>query len=90
MVGKINLSREDLFDAIRMGVREGIVDIGTDWGRKDIPHEIVYEAIKVGVRQAIWDMITNATQMPCGDFYDTVKDGVREAIENLAPPISGE
>jgi hypothetical protein len=33
------------------------------------------------VHDAIWHMITNANDMPCHDFYDTVKDGVAEGIE---------
>jgi hypothetical protein len=26
-------------------------------------------------------MITSGTQMPCADFYDTVRDAVKEAIK---------
>jgi hypothetical protein len=33
-------------------------------------------AIRAGVHDAMWKMITNATQAPCADFYDAVKDGV--------------
>jgi hypothetical protein len=36
-----------------------------------------------GVNDAVWRMITNATQMPCLDFYDTVKEGVAKGIEEL-------
>ena len=40
-------------------------------------------AIRDGVADAVWRMITNATDMPCADFYDFVKDGVAEGIERL-------
>ena len=41
------------------------------------------EAVTEGVRRAFWDMITNATQAPCADFFDSVKDGVKEAVERM-------
>jgi hypothetical protein len=28
-------------------------------------------------------MITNATMMPCHDFYDTIKEGVTKALTKL-------
>ena len=28
----------------------------------------------------MWQMITNATSMPCHDFFDTVKDGVAQGM----------
>jgi hypothetical protein len=39
----------------------------------------VYQAIRDGVHDAMWQMITNATHMPCHDFYDTLKDAVEKA-----------
>ena len=44
----------------------------------------VYEAIAEGVDRAIWRMITNATDMPCRDFYDTVEKATREAFEKVS------
>jgi hypothetical protein len=41
------------------------------------------EAITEGVRRAFWDMITNATGAPCADFFDSVKAGVKEAVEGM-------
>jgi hypothetical protein len=46
-----------------------------------VSKEELLGAIRDGVHDAIWHMITNATDMPCHDFYDTVKDGVAEGIE---------
>ena len=40
-------------------------------------------AIRDGVADAMWRMITNATDVPCADFYDFVKDGVAQGIERL-------
>lgn len=47
---------------------------------KHLDNDRVYEAIAEGVERAIWRMITNATDMPCHDFYDTVGDAVERAM----------
>jgi hypothetical protein len=39
------------------------------------------DAIREGVRAAMWDMITNATSMPCADFYATLEEGIAIGIE---------
>jgi hypothetical protein len=39
-----------------------------------------YEAVADGVERAMWRMITNATQMPCEDFYDTIKEAAEKAL----------
>lgn len=33
-------------------------------------------AVSDGVRAAVWDIATNATDMPCADFYEAIKGGV--------------
>jgi len=43
----------------------------------------IYEAIAEGVDRAIWRMITNATGMPCHDFYLTIEKAAREAFEKV-------
>lgn len=43
----------------------------------------VLEAITEGVDRAVWRMITNATDMPCADFYHHVQKGVEKALEGL-------
>lgn len=53
--------------------------------RKDL-----IEAITEGVRRAMWDIATNATQMPCHDFYASIQDGVRDGIERLGPGGGGD
>lgn len=40
----------------------------------------VVDAFSKGTKDAIWQMITNATDTPCQDFYDAVTKGVKEAI----------
>jgi len=50
-----------------------------------LPIEVddIKEAIYRGVYDAMWQMITGATDMPCHDFYDTIKDAIKESIEKL-------
>jgi hypothetical protein len=58
-----------------------------------ITTEQFLEAVRQGVYDAVWQMITNNTDMPCADFYDTVKEavkeGTQEGIEN-AMPFTGD
>jgi hypothetical protein len=82
---KMDLDREDMMEAVSEGVRRGIVDIGSSHGQFDIPHELLYEAIRQGMADAIWRVATNATQMPCADFYDTIKEGVEKAMARFTP-----
>src|SRR4051812_24928940 len=51
----------------------------------EVTKQELLDAIRAGVRDALWEMITNATSTPCGDFYDTVRDGVETAIGNSMP-----
>jgi len=46
---------------------------------------VLYHAIKDGVEAAMWRMITNATDMPCSDFFVTIKQGVANAIHTNTP-----
>jgi len=50
-----------------------------------LTEEQIMDAISEGVRRAIWGIATNATGMPCHDFYAHIKDGVREAMSGGAP-----
>jgi hypothetical protein len=49
-----------------------------------ISKEELLGAIREGVHDAMWRMITNATQMPCADFFASVEDGVAAGIERAA------
>jgi hypothetical protein len=81
----LGLSPEDLKDAIAKGVRRALMDV-LDAGRdRDAANRALMEAIRGGVHDAIWHVATNATGMPSADFYDSVKDGVKEAMERLKP-----
>ena len=56
---------------------------------KNIPNvkldpDKVYEAIAEGVDRAIWRMISNATDMPCHDFYATIEKAAKEAFEKVS------
>jgi len=45
--------------------------------------EEVLEAVTEGARKAIWDVATYATDMPCSDFYASIKGGVEDAISEM-------
>lgn len=48
---------------------------------EDLDEERVYKAIYEGVKDAFWQLMTNATDAPCSDFYHHIKEGVKEALE---------
>lgn len=49
-------------------------------GVPKITEDDLREAIAEGVYRAFWQMITNATDAPCADFYDAVERGVEKAM----------
>lgn len=49
----------------------------------DITKQEYIEAIKEGVARGIFRIASNATDMPCADFYDSIKKGVENAIGYL-------
>ena len=79
----MELEQEDMMEAVSDGVRLGIIELGTSHGRFDVPHELMFEAIRQGVADAIWRVATNATDAPCKDFYDTIKEGVTAGVARL-------
>ena len=52
----------------------------------DLTKNELIEAVALGVQRAIWQIATNATSMPCADFYDAIArgcaKGVGDASEN--------
>ena len=48
--------------AVSGGVRDGIIALGSDHGRLDIPHEIIHDAIRQGVRDAILQIVEAAAR----------------------------
>jgi hypothetical protein len=50
--------------------------------RNNITNEQILNAIREGVRDAFWQMMTNATDAPCQDFYAAIEQGVENAMEN--------
>jgi hypothetical protein len=48
-----------------------------------ISKQELLNAIRGGVHDAVRRMITNATDIPCAVFYDTLKEGVAMGIEEL-------
>lgn len=55
-----------------------------------ISKEELLDAIREGVHDAVWRMITNATSMPCHDFYDMVKEGVAMGIKEAGASACGD
>jgi len=47
----------------------------------DLTTEQVMKAISIGVERAIYDVARNATDMPCSDFYESIKKVIKEAIK---------
>lgn len=46
-----------------------------------IPKADVLSAMTEGVKSAIWDVASNSTDMPCNDFYEAIKAGVKSGVE---------
>jgi len=65
---------ERFYEAVRQGVADAIKDLA---GGRDF-----YKAVSQGVSDAIWRVATNATDMPCADFYDFIKQGIVEALKD--------
>ena len=79
------LSNEDMFDAFKLGVKEAIMEMteSGDGYNGPIRTEQFMDAIRNGVKDAIWGIATNATSAPCADFYDSIKEGVEQAMEHV-------
>jgi len=44
----------------------------------ELTSEQLMKAISQGVYLAIWHIANNATHAPCADFYESIKQGVKE------------
>jgi hypothetical protein len=51
--------------------------------KPELTKQEMMEAITLGVYRAFWQMITNATDMPCDDFYAAVQNGVQKAMSEI-------
>jgi hypothetical protein len=56
----------------------------------DVTSRQFLDAVREGVHDAEWQMITNATMMPCADFFDTIKDAVKEAVSEAVATVDIE
>ena len=56
----------------------------------DLDKQEIYNAITEGVDRAMWRMITNATDMPCHDFYDTIKDAAEKAFSSCVVSVEDD
>lgn len=48
-----------------------------------IKREDIIRAIETGVENAFWRMITNSTNYPCADFYDSMEKGIEKALSKI-------
>lgn len=78
-----DLDREDMMEAVAEGVRQAFSDALATGGSDVLPRDLLHDAIRRGVADAVWRVATNATDAPCADFYDSIKDG---ASYGYAPP----
>lgn len=73
------LDADEIYDAVRQGVYEAFMEF-----MRQRSHNVIegdYDPLFEGVRAGIWQVATNATDMPCSDFYDSIQKGVAEAIK---------
>lgn len=89
------LDLDEVLDSIAEGVRRAFPEITHDFfsdaieggvtqALPDMDGVRLYRAISDGIENAMWRMITNATQMPCADFYEAVTNGIAKGIEEAA------
>lgn len=57
---------------------------------KGMSGEEMYKAVRDGVYGAIWQMITNATDDPCQDFYYTIGKAVEKAVDSAVGSVDLE
>lgn len=77
------LDRDDMMVAVTNGVKEAILTMtesGDGYSGKIIRDPFL-NAVESGVYNAMWSLMTNATDMPCTDFYEMIKQGVESALE---------
>ena len=51
--------------------------------------ERIYDAVAEGVERAFWRLFTNATDMPCHDFYATIQRAVEAATDRATDRNDG-
>lgn len=49
----------------------------------DLEEHQIMQAIRDGVADAIWRIATNATDMPCADFYAAIAKGAEEGVVRM-------
>lgn len=82
VVSALNIEARFVYAAIEEGTCRGIVEVAGSHGASHAQN-LLFSAIESGVSAAMWRMITQSTQMPCHDFFDTIEKAVREGIENV-------
>lgn len=78
-----DLDRDDMMEAVADGVRRAFAAALTRDGYFDMPHELLCDAIRKGVADAVWRIATNASDMPCADFYQAIKEGAAEGMARV-------
>jgi hypothetical protein len=84
-MSKISIDRDDLFDAIRLGTKQAVLEMCES---EDIIRvDQFMEQIRQGTQDAIWAIANNATSSPCADFYDSIKEGVKDSMSSISLTI---
>lgn len=96
-----NLTKDELKEAISEGVNRAFYELLNPEAEPRDRYDFIfqpdkfYEAIGRGIGEAFDRQIYSGTQMPATDFYDFVKEGVKEAvsmmdIESIVKDVIGE
>ena len=79
------ITKKEFLFSITLGVKAAVLEMTEpgDGYCGPIIREPFFKAIRQGTQDSIWQIATNATSAPCADFYDMIKQGVKEGTENL-------
>ena len=79
-VGKVDLSREDMMEAITEGVRQAF-----DYALRNLEFNHGFEdVVREGVADGIMQIAKNGTDMPGADFFEMIKQGMAAGVAGLA------
>ena len=82
----INLSKEEMFEAFKLGVKEAILEMteSGDGYSGPIRTEQFFKAITEGVGDGVFGIANSGTYRPgslSDRFFDSIKEGVENAME---------
>ena len=79
------LTREEMIEAFREGVRDAFLEVMTlDGMLSSVTAKDICDVLREGVAEAVWRIATNATDMPSSDFYDAIKEGAAAGVARVS------